>query len=93
MMKLIRNFAKKINDGDLILFYFSGHSYQLNGKTYLIPVYDRILQNEKDVEEFAIDIQQVLTLLEERNPSHVNIVILDCCRSYKLKNASTSNGK
>ena len=93
MIKLIRNFAKTINDGDLILFYFSGHGYQLNGKNYLIPVYDTILQNEKDVEEFAIDVEQVITLLAERNPSYANILILDCCRSYKLKNASASNGK
>jgi uncharacterized caspase-like protein len=93
MMKLIRNFAKTINDGDLILFYFSGHGYQLNGKNYLIPVYDTIIQNETDVEEFAIDIEQILTLLAERNPSYVTIIILDCCRSYKLKDASTSKGE
>jgi uncharacterized caspase-like protein len=93
MMKLIRSFAKTINDGDLVLFYFSGHGYQLNGKNYLIPVYDTIIQNETDVEEFAIDVEQIHTLLAERNPSYVTIIILDCCRSYKLKDASTSKGE
>jgi len=93
MMKLIRNFAKTINDGDLTLFYFSGHSFKLNDKNYIIPVYDIILQNRRDVEEFAIDIEQILTVLAERNPSYATIVILDCCRPYKLRNASTSNGE
>ncbi len=93
MMKLIRNFAKTINDGTLILFYFKGHGYQLNGKNYLIPVYDTILQNERDVEEFGIDVEQIITLLTERNPSYVTIVILDCCRPYKLKNASAPSGE
>ena len=93
MIKLIRNFAKTIDDGSLVLFYFSGHSYQLNGKNYLIPVYDMIIQNEKDVEEFGIDVERIITLLSERNPSYATIVILDCCKPYQLRNASKSSGK
>jgi uncharacterized caspase-like protein len=93
MMKLIRNFAKTIDDGDLVLFYYSGFGYQRNGRNYLIPVYDMIIQNERDVEEFGIDVEQIITLLTRRNPSYATIVILDCCRPYKLRNGSTSNGE
>ena len=93
MMKVVRDFTKTIENGDLILFYFSGYGYQLNERNYLIPVYDEIIQNERDVQEFGIDVEQIFTLLTERNPSYATIVVLDCSRPYQLRKASTSNSE
>lgn len=32
MISTLNSFSKTIHDGDLVLFYFSGHGYQVNGK-------------------------------------------------------------
>ena len=33
MLSTIKNFSQTIVDDDLVLFYFSGHGYQINDKT------------------------------------------------------------
>ncbi|CAF5207624.1 unnamed protein product, partial [Rotaria magnacalcarata] len=40
MMELIKKFCEQIDNGDLVLFYFSGHGCQVNGENYLIPIDD-----------------------------------------------------
>jgi uncharacterized caspase-like protein len=89
----ITNFPKTIGDGNLILIYFSGHGYQVNDKNYLIPVGDAQIESNRDVEDFAIDVEKMLERLVKTNPSYVTILILDCCRSYLLNNASASSCK
>jgi uncharacterized caspase-like protein len=93
MMLKITNFAKTIKDGDLVLFYFSGHGYQVKDKNYLIPVDDAEIESDKDVEDIAINVERTFERLVERNPSYVTIFILDCCRPYLLKNARAPNCK
>lgn len=89
----IHDFSEMINNGDLILFYFSGHGYQVNGKNYLIPVDDNRIKTNRDVEDFAISVESLLTHLIKRNPSYATILILDCCRLYLLRNTAGSYGK
>jgi uncharacterized caspase-like protein len=83
----------EIKDGDLILFYFSGHAYQVNGKNYLIPVDDTRIDEDEDVKDFSADVQRIIDRLTKNRPSCVTILILDCCRPYKPRNGPTSNGK
>jgi uncharacterized caspase-like protein len=83
----------EIKDGDLILFYFLGHAYQIDGKNYLIPVDDTRIDEDEDVKDFGADVQRIIERLIKKRPSCVAILILDCCRPYKLRNGSTSNGK
>ena len=95
IMKQVQQFVdeSEVEDGDLILFYFSGHTYQFNDKNYLIPTDDTRIEDDDDVEIFGTDVKRILERLMENRPSCVIIFILDCCRSYTLKNASTSNCK
>lgn len=93
MITCIKEFSKTVTDGGLALFYFSGHGCQVSGKNYMIPVEDHGIKTDRDVEDFANCVDYVLDKLLPRNPSYANILILDCCRSYQLKNFSASNCK
>src|SRR5215475_10502885 len=36
--KTIRDFLRSLNDGDIALFYYSGHAAQVAGENYIFPV-------------------------------------------------------
>jgi len=93
MMENVKNFAEKIEEGDLVLFYFSGHGNQVEDKNYLIPVDDAKIETDKDVKDLASNFERILERLVERNPSYVTVFILDCCRPYFRKGESVSSGK
>ncbi|CAF4037331.1 unnamed protein product [Rotaria sp. Silwood1] len=82
MTEYIRDFQNTIINGDLVIFYFSGHGYQVNGKNYLMPVDDAQIETDEDVEDKAFEVDRTLDRLAKRNPSYVTIFILDCCRQY-----------
>jgi uncharacterized caspase-like protein len=87
------DFSEKVRDGDLIFLYLSGHAYQVSDKNYFIPTDDARIETNRDVEDFAIDIELMLTRLVKKNPSYVTILILDCCRPYVMKGASAATCK
>jgi len=72
-------FGQSIESSGVSLYYFSGHGLQYNGKNYLIPV-DAQMKSEKYVESFAFDAQLVFNNLKDSD-NHLNIIILDACRS------------
>ncbi|CAM4882053.1 unnamed protein product [Rotaria socialis] len=90
MTSQIIDFSELIKNGDLVLFYFCGHGCRLNGKNYLIPVDDATIQTDRDVEDFAVNVERTITRLLERNSSYATIFILDCCIPYTMKNPSAS---
>ncbi|CAF3941535.1 unnamed protein product [Rotaria sp. Silwood1] len=92
MNVILRQFANRIEDGDIILFYFSGHGYQIENHNYLIPIGDNQIENEQDIADFSINIQHALQLLVEKNKSYVTIFILDCSTPYYFKNQSITDG-
>lgn len=93
MNVILRKFAEKVEDGDLVLFYFSGHAYDVNDTKYLIPTDDNPINSDQDVLDFSVNAQHALDLLTEKNKSYVTIFIMDCSTSYHLKSESTSDGK
>ncbi|CAF4595716.1 unnamed protein product, partial [Rotaria sp. Silwood2] len=91
MIGPIQDFCKKIIPNDLVLFYFSGHGYHFDGKNYLIPIKDADMEDETDIPHCAANVQGILDRLMGGNPPYATIMILDCCRPYFIKNASTSS--
>jgi uncharacterized caspase-like protein len=87
----VGGFSKKINAGDLILVYFSGHGYQVKGKNYLIPAEDGRIKTPRDVEDFAVDLESILKAVTQKNKSYVTVLILDCCRPYILNGTSEAS--
>jgi uncharacterized caspase-like protein len=82
MISAISNFSKTIVDNDLVLFYFSGHGYQINGRNYLLHVDDDLIETNEDVENYAISVEYCLHQLTQKNSSCVTVFILDCCRQH-----------
>jgi uncharacterized caspase-like protein len=92
MVSNIIAFKKTIIDGDLVLFYFSGHGYQVKDKNYLMPVDDDKIETEEDVEDYAVCVETTIDRLAKTNRSHVTMFILDCCRKYWPKNMPKTKG-
>ena len=88
MVGIIADFSRIIRDHELVLFYFCGHGCHIDGKNYLIPADDGHIETKRDVIDFAISVDSVLSRLVERNPSYATVMILDCFRSYTLSEAS-----
>lgn len=93
LMELVKNFARRIEDGDLVLFYFSGHGRQVNGTNFIIPIGDASIETDMEIEDIGCNVNHVLDRLVENNPSYVTILILDCCVPYRLTDSSTSKGE
>ncbi|UJR32718.1 hypothetical protein I4U23_020177 [Adineta vaga] len=92
MNTAIIDFCRTIRNGDIVLLYFFGHCYQVKGKNYIIPVGDNEIEEDRDVEDFAVDLDRTLGRLVEKNSSFVNIFVLDCNGTYSLqKNTASSS--
>lgn len=82
MMLEIKTFAKNAMKNDLVLFYYSGLSCQIDNKNYLINVQERELETNT-VEDYSANVERILERLVERNgddtsPLYVTLFILDC---------------
>jgi len=75
----IDDFGTELEKYDVGLFYFAGHGVQVKGLNYLIPV-DANLKNERTVEYDCVQVDRILTHMENAKTS-VNLLILDACRN------------
>ncbi len=79
MLESIREFRRLIPENRVILFYYSGHGFQVNGRNYLIPI-DADIQTLHDTEIEAMDLGRVINSMNTDGGT-LNIVILDACRT------------
>ena len=92
MAENFSKFRNSIQDGDLVLFYYSGHGYQVQGVNYLVPIDDENIIYDDDVENYGFGIDRLINQLSRMNPSNVTIAILDCCRVYCPERTSKKKG-
>jgi len=83
MEEAVDKFVQEIQNGDVALFYFSGHGIQVRGDNYLIPLGDSI-KSETDVRYKTVNAGLILGKMEESR-NRANIVILDACRNNPFK--------
>jgi len=88
MREVVRTFGEKLSEGDVGLFYYSGHAVQYRGKNYLLPV-NEDLKHSDEIPSSAVDIDFVLAKMESAK-NDLNIVVLDACRNNPL-GAETRN--
>jgi len=74
----VRNFTELIETGDVVLFFYSGHGMQANRSNYLIPIGERI-ENEDEIRHKAFSIDFLFDKLYNSG-SATNIIMLDACR-------------
>ncbi len=85
----ITEFKSKIRNGDVALFYFSGHGSQVDGINYLIPS-NEIINNEIDIKYKSINAGYVLDNMEQAGAG-INIIILDACRNNPFSGHRSSS--
>ncbi len=83
MEDAVKEFVRGIQDGDVGLFYFSGHGVQVSGENYLIPVGISI-ETETDVRYKAVNAGFIMGKMEESR-NRTNIFILDACRNNPFR--------
>ncbi len=93
MKHSIANFANKIKNGDLVLFYFCGHGCQAEGRNFFMTVDDSDIVDEADVPAFGIDVEKTLQLLAQKVNSNAMIFIADCSWPYSFESSGTKKGK
>ena len=84
----VLDFIKKIQDGDVVFCYWLGQGSQVDEKNYFLPADDSCIQNERHIEEFAVEIEPLFKRLVKQNPSYATVLVLDCCRPYYLGRTS-----
>lgn len=84
MLDLLETFANRLRPDDIALFYFAGHGVAESGTNWLIPVNDQSINYVEDVTERAISQRSVISRLEARGASGMNVIILDACRNNPL---------
>jgi uncharacterized caspase-like protein len=77
MRRAMRDFSESTKDADLAVVFYAGHGIEVGGQNYLIPV-DSALKRDIDVEDEAVSLDRVMTLLEPAKK--LRLVILDACR-------------
>ena len=78
MKRAIEEFGDRLRGGGVGVFFFAGHGIQVASRNYLVPV-DANIRNERDIDIDAIDVNRVLSRMEDAR-NRLNIVILDACR-------------
>ena len=81
--KAVREFLQTLNDGDIALFYYSGHAVQVAGENFIIPV-DANLSSSYDLEVESYRITNLLDYM--RAASAMQILVLDACRDNPFRN-------
>lgn len=75
----VDNFAATLAAGDVALFFYAGHGFQLDSENYLVPV-EFAAANEIQAREAAVSFQRVKAKLEQ-TPATFVAIILDSCRN------------
>ena len=91
-MPAVRSFTELLENADVAIFFYAGHGLQVAGRNYLIPV-DAKLQNERDLDFDAVNLDFILKQMELGRADKTNIVFLDACRDNPFtRNLARSMG-
>jgi hypothetical protein len=86
----VRDFAARVQPGDVTVFYYSGHGLQVGGQNYLVPV-NFSAGVEADVPYQAYAANRVRDLLHTRG-ARLSILILDACRNNPFQGLRAIGG-
>lgn len=90
MNRLLGKLSAKIEVGDEVLFYFSGHGVAVRGENYLLPTdIPPIVPNlEHSISKEAFSEDEIISLMKERG-AKVSIMIIDACRNNPFPKGGT----
>lgn len=87
-LSLVREFAEKSNNAEILMFFYAGHAVQVSGRNYLFPVDAGFVQNNdvQDMLDQSVPVDKLLGVLEATSAS--TIVFLDACRNNPLSEST-----
>jgi hypothetical protein len=89
MQATLRDFRENIKEGDEVLFYFSGHAVEIDGKNYLTPI-DTIGMSQNQLADDSIDLKTTVLDPFSRRKVKLTLALIDACRDNPfLKSSST----
>lgn len=84
MRTAMSEFLGRLQDGDVALFYFSGHGVQYGGENFLVPV-DAVVRKVEDIRDQAVALTSLFPNNARQGPNKPRqgptIVLLDACRA------------
>ncbi len=81
----IQQFIRGLSNGDVALFYYSGHAIQVGGINYILST-DTALSSQYDLEVEAYSFNSLLQYMQAS--SSLQIAVFDACRKNPFKNKS-----
>jgi formylglycine-generating enzyme required for sulfatase activity len=82
MIKVLRTYRDALTTESVALFYYSGHTVQIKGKNYLLPV--DTINDKKDAVKMKIELQAILNVMS-RFTSRKNMVLIDNIENAKIR--------
>lgn len=86
----LRAFKNRIEGGDEVVFFFSGHGVQLGDTNYLLPSDVRNL-SEGQVRDDAVSLSRILADLRSQRPAFT-LAIVDACRDNPFRSTGRAIG-
>lgn len=83
LKRAVREFEDAVTDADIAVVYYAGHGIEIGGQNYVIPS-DAKLVNERDIEDEAVVIDRLISVLEPAKS--LRLLILDACRNNPFIN-------
>ena len=75
-----KGFKEEIDEGDIVVIYYSGHGFMHGTETYLVPTQMSKEIYEDRLSHHAVPLNMILEEVYEEYPSYV-FVIFDACRT------------
>jgi hypothetical protein len=82
-------FIAAAESAESVVFYYSGHAFQMSGVNYLVPVTARLESRESAISE-AWSLDAIIARLQSR--SRQTLIFLDACRTDPLPSAVRGSG-
>ncbi len=77
LTELIDAFGTKAQTAEVVLLYYAGHGFQVDGRNYLVPT-DAAISSAADITDQTLRLDQLLRAMERSKG--VKLVFLDACR-------------
>src|SRR5690606_3955715 len=81
MAEMADRIVEAARTNDVVLFYYAGHGFQVDGENYLAPV-DARLERPEDIDAQTVRLSRITDGLEGNDG--VKLVFLDACRDNPL---------
>jgi len=86
MVKAIKDFGESLAEGDIVIFYFSGHGLSYDGFHCLLP--NDYEGDNSTIKEFSVDFTVLMKLIIKKNPSY-KLFLFECCRNRPFEDIIT----